>query len=82
MNEQEKRQRKPAFGYTRTSSATNLGEDKDSVPRQRRAIQSYANRAGSRATESWFALPFLLLAQWLNIVAMVKPKSLDDARTS
>src|SRR5262245_45658390 len=53
MIEQEKRQRKPAFGYTRTSTATNLGEDKDSVPRQRRAIQSYANRAGYRIV-NWF----------------------------
>jgi DNA invertase Pin-like site-specific DNA recombinase len=53
MIEQEKRKRKPAFGYTRTSSATNLGEDKDSVPRQRRAIQAYANRAGYRI-ERWF----------------------------
>jgi DNA invertase Pin-like site-specific DNA recombinase len=53
LSEQEKRQRKPAFGCTRTSSATNLGEDKDSVPRQRRAIRSYANRAGYKVTQ-WF----------------------------
>lgn len=48
MSDQEKRQRKPAIGYTRTSSATNAGEDKDSVIRQRKAIQAYANRAGYR----------------------------------
>jgi DNA invertase Pin-like site-specific DNA recombinase len=53
VDEKEKRQRKAAFGYTRTSTATNLGEDKDSVPRQRRAIQAYANRAGYRI-EKWF----------------------------
>jgi DNA invertase Pin-like site-specific DNA recombinase len=53
METTEKRHRKAAFGYTRTSSATNLGEDKDSVPRQRRAIQSYANKAGFKVVE-WF----------------------------
>jgi DNA invertase Pin-like site-specific DNA recombinase len=53
MESNEKRQRRPAFGYTRTSSATNLGEGKDSVPRQRKAIQSYANRAGYKIVD-WF----------------------------
>lgn len=56
MAEQEKRQRKPAIGYTRTSSAANLGEGKDSVPRQRQAIQAYANRAGYRIV-AWFDDP-------------------------
>ena len=56
MSEQEKRQRKPAIGYTRTSSAANLGEGKDSVPRQRQAIQAYANRAGYRIA-AWFDDP-------------------------
>jgi len=56
MSEQEKRQRKPAIGYTRTSSAANVGEDKDSVARQRKAIQTYANRAGHRIVE-WFDDP-------------------------
>jgi DNA invertase Pin-like site-specific DNA recombinase len=46
LSEQGKRQRKPAIGYTRTSSAANVGEDKDSVARQRKAIQAYANKAG------------------------------------
>ena len=32
--------RKPAIGYTRTSSAANVGDDKDSVMRQRKAIQA------------------------------------------
>ena len=56
MAEREKRQRKPAFGYTRTSSAANVGEDKDSVVRQRKAIQTYANRTGYRIVE-WFDDP-------------------------
>jgi len=56
MSDQEKRQRRPAIGYTRTSSATNVGEDKDSTARQRKAIQAYANRAGYRIVE-WFDDP-------------------------
>ena len=56
MAERQKRQRKPAIGYTRTSSAANVGEDKDSVVRQRKAIQAYANRAGYRIVE-WFDDP-------------------------
>jgi DNA invertase Pin-like site-specific DNA recombinase len=49
-----KRQRKPAIGYTRTSSAANVG--KDSVVRQRKAIQAFANRAGYRIIQ-WFDDP-------------------------
>jgi len=56
MSEQEKRQRKPAIGYTRTSSAANVGQDKDSVIRQRKAIQAHANRAGYRIV-AWFDDP-------------------------
>jgi DNA invertase Pin-like site-specific DNA recombinase len=56
MSEQEKRQRKPAIGYTRTSSAANVGEDKDSVTRQRKAIQGYADRAGYTIV-AWFDDP-------------------------
>jgi DNA invertase Pin-like site-specific DNA recombinase len=56
MSDQEKRQRKPALGYTRTSSAANIGEGKDSVVRQRKAIQAYANRAGYRIV-AWFDDP-------------------------
>jgi DNA invertase Pin-like site-specific DNA recombinase len=37
---------KTAIGYTRTSLAANVGEDKDSFVRQRTAIQAYAKRAG------------------------------------
>ena len=35
-----------AFAYMRTSSATNVGEDKDSLERQRTAIRAFADRAG------------------------------------
>jgi DNA invertase Pin-like site-specific DNA recombinase len=38
--------RKQAIGYLRTSSATNVGEDKDSERRQRLAIEGFAKRAG------------------------------------
>jgi DNA invertase Pin-like site-specific DNA recombinase len=37
---------KKAFAYLRTSSATNVGEDKDSAKRQRAAIETFAKRAG------------------------------------
>src|ERR1700682_4625191 len=35
-----------AFAYLRTSSATNIGEDKDSGKRQTEAIETYAKRVG------------------------------------
>jgi DNA invertase Pin-like site-specific DNA recombinase len=35
-----------AVGYLRTSSATNVGEGKDSEARQRKAIEAHAKRAG------------------------------------
>ena len=37
---------KAAFAYLRTSSAANVGADKDSAKRQREAIASFAKRAG------------------------------------
>src|SRR3990170_4123472 len=36
----------PAVAYLRTSSATNVGADKDSETRQRAAIEAFADRAG------------------------------------
>ena len=36
----------PAIAYLRTSSATNVGADKDSDKRQRQAIEAYAKHAG------------------------------------
>ncbi|MGJ5082722.1 recombinase family protein [Bradyrhizobium sp. HKCCYLS3013] len=56
METQGKRQRKPAIGYTRTSSAANVGEGRDSVIRQRKAIQAYANKAGLQIV-AWFDDP-------------------------
>jgi DNA invertase Pin-like site-specific DNA recombinase len=45
--------RKPAIGYIRTSSAANIGDDKDSPVRQRVAIDQYAKRAGYDIVE-WY----------------------------
>lgn len=38
--------RQKAFAYLRTSSATNVGSDKDSGRRQQEAIRTFARRAG------------------------------------
>src|ERR1700722_16270131 len=46
--------RKPTVGYIRTSSAANVGEDKDSDRRQRLAIEGFAKRAGYDVVD-WFA---------------------------
>ena len=46
--------RKHAIGYIRTSSAANVGEDKDSDRRQRLAIERFAKRAGYDVVD-WFA---------------------------
>jgi DNA invertase Pin-like site-specific DNA recombinase len=44
-----------AVGYMRTSSATNVGADKDSEKRQRAAIEVFAKRAGYViADDDWF----------------------------
>jgi DNA invertase Pin-like site-specific DNA recombinase len=48
-----KRNRVQAVGYVRTSSATNVGADKDSEPRQRRAIERFARSAGYEIVD-WF----------------------------
>jgi hypothetical protein len=45
-----------AVAYMRTSSATNVGADKDSERRQRSAIEAYAKRAGITVVE-WFYDP-------------------------
>lgn len=47
------RNRVEAVGYLRTSSATNVGEGKDSETRQRQAIETHARRAGLVVVE-WF----------------------------
>lgn len=44
-----------ALGYLRTSSSTNVGEDKDSHKRQRAAIEAYAAANGYEiADDDWF----------------------------
>jgi DNA invertase Pin-like site-specific DNA recombinase len=44
-----------AVGYMRTSSATNVGEGKDSEPRQRAAISAFAEKAGYViAEDDWY----------------------------
>ena len=45
-----------AVAYMRTSSATNVGADKDSEKRQRAAIEHYAKRAGLSVVD-WFYDP-------------------------
>ena len=42
-----------AVAYLRTSSAANVGADKDSEKRQRAAIEAFAKRAGIEMVE-WF----------------------------
>jgi DNA invertase Pin-like site-specific DNA recombinase len=51
-----KRNRVKAVGYVRTSSATNVGADKDSERRQRHAIERFAKSAGYEIAE-WFNDP-------------------------
>src|SRR6516165_8127638 len=45
-----------AVGYVRTSSSTNVGADRDSEPRQRRAIEGFAKRSGFELV-AWFNDP-------------------------
>ena len=40
-------------GYMRTSSATNVGDEKDSEARQRKAIEGYAQASGAVIVD-WF----------------------------
>lgn len=46
--------RVPALAYLRTSSATNVGADKDSEKRQRAAIATYAKRAGFAIADEFY----------------------------
>lgn len=43
-----------ALAYYRTSSATNVGDDKDSLARQRVAVERYASQAGFEIVESFY----------------------------
>jgi DNA invertase Pin-like site-specific DNA recombinase len=49
-----KRNTVKAVAYLRTSSAANVGTDKDSEKRQRSAIESYAKRAGIEIVETFY----------------------------
>jgi DNA invertase Pin-like site-specific DNA recombinase len=44
----------PALGYLRTSSAANVGADKDSEKRQREAIAAFAKRSGYELVEQFY----------------------------
>ena len=43
-----------ALAYLRTSSAANVGSDKDSEKRQRHAIQGFAKRAGYGIVDEFY----------------------------
>jgi len=45
---------KPAVAYYRTSSATNVGDDKDSLKRQQDAVASYAKAAGLKVIREFY----------------------------
>lgn len=51
-----KRNLAQAVGYLRTSSSSNIGRDKDSEPRQRRAIERFAKQNGFDVV-AWFNDP-------------------------
>ena len=51
---QELTSRAPALAYLRTSSAANVGTDKDSEKRQRHAIQGFAKRAGFGIVDEFY----------------------------
>jgi hypothetical protein len=46
--------RRSAFAYLRTSSAANVGADKDSDKRQRQAIETFAKHAGYELIEEFY----------------------------
>src|ERR1700694_4424837 len=57
-----------ALAYTRTSSASNVGADKDSEKRQREAIEGFAALAGYTVAEpDWFYDPAVRGADALDV---------------
>jgi DNA invertase Pin-like site-specific DNA recombinase len=56
MSGKGKHKKVEAVGYMRTSSASNVGADKDSEQRQRTAIEAYAKHAGI-VIVGWFYDP-------------------------
>ena len=61
---------KPAVAYLRTSSAANVGADKDSDKRQRAAIEAYAKRAGSPLLPSITTRPSAVLIASMTVPAL------------
>lgn len=49
-----RKNRTPALAYLRTSSAANVGADKDSDKRQREAIAAFAKRAGYEIAAEYY----------------------------
>lgn len=45
---------KPVIGYYRTSSATNVGEDRDSLTRQQDAVRGYAKAHGMQVVAEYY----------------------------
>ena len=72
---------KKAFGYMRTSSATYVGEDKDSDKRQRAAIEAFAKRNGYELVEVFYdaavsgADPIDIRPGFLRLLAAAKTPS-------
>jgi DNA invertase Pin-like site-specific DNA recombinase len=48
------KEKTPAIAYLRTSSAANVGTDKDSEKRQRAAIEAFARRAGYKLVDEFY----------------------------
>src|SRR5262249_13291704 len=48
------KEKSPAIAYLRTSSAANVGTDKDSDKRQRAAIEAFAKRAGYELVDEFY----------------------------
>jgi DNA invertase Pin-like site-specific DNA recombinase len=54
MGIMRRKNRPPAVAYLRTSSATNVGADRDSDVRQRQAIDTFAKRGGYEIVEQFY----------------------------
>jgi DNA invertase Pin-like site-specific DNA recombinase len=54
VKEEMAKELQPAVAYLRTSSAANVGVDKDSDKRQRAAIEAFAKRAGFRMVGEYY----------------------------
>ena len=54
MMRRQTREPNLAVAYYRTSSATNVGEDKDSLRRQREAVEAFAKAKRIQIVESYY----------------------------